>query len=127
MQKVYVQLEDDLTGGPADETVSFGIDGKFYEIDLNAKHAASFRKQLATFAQRARVTPRRASTTARSTASRQRSHAIRAWAEDHGFDIAAHGRLPTSVIQAYDREQRDGQQEERPGAGRAPRRGRRGR
>lgn len=41
MQKVDVQLEDDLTGGPADETVAFGLDGWNYQIDLNARHAAA--------------------------------------------------------------------------------------
>ena len=39
MQRVDVRLEDDLTGGPADETVEFGIDGRAYEIDLSARHA----------------------------------------------------------------------------------------
>jgi Lsr2 len=58
MQKVQVQLEDDLTGGPADETLMFRVDGRDYEIDLNAKHAASLRKQLAAFVERAKLVPR---------------------------------------------------------------------
>ena len=32
--KTTVVLEDDLDGGPADETVRFGLDGVEYEIDL---------------------------------------------------------------------------------------------
>ena len=47
--KVTVELEDDLDGGPADETVRFGIGGSEYEIDLNKKNARAFRKQLAPF------------------------------------------------------------------------------
>ena len=39
-QKVSVVLEDDLTGGPAEQTVRFAFDGTDYEIDLNAKNAA---------------------------------------------------------------------------------------
>ena len=46
-QKVTVALEDDLTGGPAVETVRFAFEGTDYEIDLNAKNAAAFDKQLA--------------------------------------------------------------------------------
>ena len=46
-QKVTVVLEDDLTGGPAEQTVRFAFDGTDYEIDLNAKNAAALRKQLA--------------------------------------------------------------------------------
>jgi hypothetical protein len=36
-QKVIVTLEDDLDGGPADETVRFRVDGAAYEIDLSKK------------------------------------------------------------------------------------------
>jgi hypothetical protein len=48
-QKVTVILEDDLTGGPAKHTVRFAFDGTGYEIDLNAKNAAAFGKQLASY------------------------------------------------------------------------------
>jgi hypothetical protein len=110
MQKIEVQLEDDLTGGPADETVTFGVDGRVFEIDLNAKHAASLRQQLARFVERARQVHQRSRTTARTTASRERSRSIRAWAEEQGFDVAGHGRLPASVIQEYDLAQSGAQQ-----------------
>ena len=43
-QKTLVQLVDDLDGKPITngrgETVSFGLDGKDYDIDLSAKNAA---------------------------------------------------------------------------------------
>ena len=45
--KVTIALEDDLEGGPADETVRFAVGGAQYEIDLNKKNARAFRKQLA--------------------------------------------------------------------------------
>jgi hypothetical protein len=110
MQKVDVRLEDDLTGGPADETVHFGVDGRAYEIDLNAKHAANFRNLLGPFVERARVArARRPRTTIRTTASRERSREIRGWAEQHGFAVAEHGRLPRNVIEEYDRAGSGGQ------------------
>jgi hypothetical protein len=108
MQKVEVQLEDDLTGGPADETVMFGVDGREYEIDLNAKHAATFRKQLAAFVERARLVRRqRSRLIARSAASRERSRRIRDWADRQGFEVAEHGRLPAHVIEEYERAHAD--------------------
>jgi Lsr2 len=114
MQKLEVQLEDDLTGGPAEETVTFGVDGREYQIDLNAKHAATFRKQLAAFVERARLVGRhRPRSTARSAASRERSREIRAWAEQQGFEVAGHGRLPAHVIQEYERTHRDAQPADR--------------
>jgi hypothetical protein len=114
MQKLEVQLEDDLTGGPADETVMFGMDGREYQIDLNAKHAATFRKQLAAFVERARLVRRqRPRSASRSAASRGRSRLIRAWAERQGLEVAQHGRLPGHVIQEYERAQNEAQPAER--------------
>ena len=48
-QKVHIVLEDDLDGSPATETVSFGLDGKTYEIDLNDKNAGKLRDALAQY------------------------------------------------------------------------------
>jgi Lsr2 len=102
MQRVEVQLEDDLTGGPADETVEFGIDGRTYAVDLNARHAAEFRRQLGRFVERARPARSRARGAIRTAASRERSRQIRAWAEQQGLAIAEHGRLPSNVVREYE-------------------------
>src|SRR4029078_617491 len=48
-KKVHSVLEDDLDGSPATETVSFGLDGKTYEIDLNDKNAGKLRDALAQY------------------------------------------------------------------------------
>jgi hypothetical protein len=53
-QKVTIALEDDLDGGPADETVRFGFGGAVYEIDLSSKNAGSFRARLAPSTEHAR-------------------------------------------------------------------------
>src|ERR1700757_2210330 len=84
MQRVEVHLEDDLTGGPADQTVAFGVDGRDYEIDLSAAHAADFRRQLARFVERAKLVRAGRSRATRTAASRERSQEIRTWAEQHG-------------------------------------------
>jgi len=102
MQRVEVQLEDDLTGGPADETVEFGIDGRTYAVDLNARHAAEFRRQLARFVEHARPARSRGRGTIRTAASRQRSRQIRAWAEQQGLVVAEHGRLPGNIIHEFE-------------------------
>jgi hypothetical protein len=114
MQRVEVQLEDDLTGGPADETVKFGMEGTDYEIDLSTRHAADLRRLLAPFVDRARlVRPPRLRVRARTAASRERSRDIRAWAERQGFAVAGHGRLPSNVIREYDAAQAGRQPGER--------------
>jgi Lsr2 len=40
-QKVTVVLEEDLTGGPAQQTVRLAVDGTDYETGLSAKNAAA--------------------------------------------------------------------------------------
>jgi len=99
--KVMIALEDDLDGGPADETVRFAVGGTQYEIDLNKKNARAFRKQLAPFVEHARKAgrgPRRP----RIASSRQRSGDIRAWAKGQGIAVSDRGRIPASVMQQYD-------------------------
>jgi nucleoid-associated protein Lsr2 len=101
-QKVDVVLEDDLEGGPADETVRFGIGSVVYEIDLNAKNAAAFRGQLTPFVEHARLVQRGPHRQpARTVASRRRSGEIRVWAKENGFVIRERGRLPASVVSQY--------------------------
>ncbi len=101
-RKTIVSLEDDLQGGPADETVRFGIGGTEYEIDLNKKNAARFRKELAPVIDHARRAGRVQRRPIRTAASRQRSHDIRAWAREQGIELSERGRIPASVVEQYE-------------------------
>ena len=101
-QKVTVELEDDLDGGPADETVRFGVDGSEYEIDLSKKNAAALRRKLAPFIEHARKAgrgPRRRPP--RTVSGRERSGDIRAWAKQAGIAVSDRGRIPASVVEQY--------------------------
>jgi hypothetical protein len=53
-QTVIVQLTDDIDGGEADETISFSLNGKSYEIDLSTKNAERLRETFAPFIEKAR-------------------------------------------------------------------------
>lgn len=102
-QKITVTLEDDLDGGPAVETMCFGLDGSEYEIDLSKKNARAFRKGLSQFVEHARKAGRvQSRRTARTPASRQRSGDIRAWAKAQGIALSERGRIPASVVQQYE-------------------------
>ena len=101
-QKVTVELEDDLTGGPAEQTVRFAFEGSDYEIDLSAKNAAAFSKQLAPYLEHARRAGRApAHRPGRTAANRQRSGDIRAWAKEHGLAVSERGRIPAGVVEQY--------------------------
>jgi hypothetical protein len=101
-QRVTVALEDDMDGGPAEETVRFGFAGAEYEIDLSKKNANAFRKQIAPYIEHGRRVGRSAvRRPARTAASRQRSGDIRAWAREQGIAVSERGRIPASVVAQY--------------------------
>lgn len=102
-QKVTVSLQDDLDGGPAAETVRFGLAGSEFEIDLSEQHARKFRQQINPFLQHARRAGKASKNrlASRGVASRARTSAIRTWARDHGMSINDRGRIPATVIEQY--------------------------
>ena len=102
-QRVTVELEDDLDGGPADETLRFGLDGKEYEIDLRKTNASKFRRQIAPYLDHARKAGRgQRRRPARTTPGRERSGDIRAWAKGQGIAVSERGRIPASVVEQYE-------------------------
>ncbi len=104
-QKVQVLLVDDLDGGEADETVTFALDGKTYEIDLTTANADKLRDALAPFVQGGRRTGGRGATArgkARVAAGgTEDTAAIRAWAKDNGYEVKPRGRVPQEIREAY--------------------------
>ena len=101
--RTAVVLEDDLDGGRADQTVEFGLDGTAYVIDLSAKNAARFGRQLAPFIEHARRAGRgQRRRPARPASARERSSRIRAWAKGQGITVSERGRIPASVIEQYE-------------------------
>jgi hypothetical protein len=101
--RTIVQLEDDLMGGQAAETVTFGIDGKSFQLDLNKSNAAALRQLLAPYvaagrAQRARHTQRKTSGT---VAGEVGPATIRAWAIANGYAVSSRGRVSQELRAAY--------------------------
>ncbi|MGW5578528.1 histone-like nucleoid-structuring protein Lsr2 [Micromonospora chokoriensis] len=115
------KLLDDLDGGDADETVTFGIDGVRYEIDLSDANAKQLRDVLAPYvatgskmgrassagdARRiARGTPGqsvgRAPRRGAVTSDPEQNRAIRDWAKKAGKNISERGRIPVKIIDQY--------------------------
>lgn len=100
-QKVQVVLIDDVDGGPADETVSFALDGIHYEIDLAARRASELRSAMEPWVGRARRVGTRSSRSARSARASGDVAKIRVWAKAHGFAVNERGRISADVRQAY--------------------------
>lgn len=109
-QRTIVELTDDLDGGKADVTVTFGLDGSSYEIDLTEKNAGTLRATIGEYVGAAR----RVSGNSRTGASRSgkrggasggraksETAAIRVWAAANGHTVSDRGRVPASVQAAY--------------------------
>jgi len=99
-QRTQVTLIDDLDGRQAAETLTFGLDGSTYEIDLSEKNAARLRKTLAPYVAHARKLSR-SGRPYRKTPTGHDSKAVRAWAASRGLDIPARGRIPRRVLDEY--------------------------
>lgn len=111
-QKTTVQLVDDLDGTASGDitAVTFGLDGVTYEIDLTESNADRLRGGLSDFVKAARRTGGRFKTgtstgaaSAPSTGrSKEQTQAIREWARTNGYDVNERGRIPGSVIEAFE-------------------------
>lgn len=99
-RKTQVLLVDDIDGSDATNTVTFGLDGVAYEIDLNDENADELRAGLEKWTALARRTGGRAR---RGTGSGSSSDAkkIREWAVENGYEVSERGRIPASVREAY--------------------------
>jgi hypothetical protein len=104
-QKVNVLLVDDIDGSAAAETVKFGLDGVWYEIDLSDGHAGQLRALVAPYAEKARKSAgvgRRQSRTRTNAAHRGDSGKIRDWARENGIEVSDRGRVPAGVVARYE-------------------------
>jgi len=115
MRQTMVTLVDDLDGSDATETVSFGIDGIAFEIDLSAANADDLRASLDSWVARARRAGEERRTepgtltrslTVLPAAGESRNALIRAWAAENGHHAPARGRIPQAVVTAYKAAQR---------------------
>ncbi|MEE1942602.1 Lsr2 family protein [Streptomyces sp. TRM 70361] len=105
-QKVQVLLVDDIDGGEADETVTFALDGKTYEIDLTTANADKLRGLLEPYVKSGRRTGGRTARGKARTAGgggSQDTARIRAWAKENGYEVNDRGRVPANIREAYEK------------------------
>lgn len=100
-RKTNIELVDDVNGEQADQTVTFGLDGVTYEIDLSDENASKLRDDFGPWAESARrIAGRRKRGTA-STARSKETAMIREWAKSNDFNVGDRGRIPAEVREAY--------------------------
>ena len=116
-QRVSVVLEDDMDGSPAQESVSFSLDGQGYVIDLNSSNAEALRDALSAYIGHARKagSGSRAPRPSRSRGNagggtgsapavrvdREQIRAVREWARRNGRQVSDRGRIAAPIMEAY--------------------------
>src|SRR3954447_18185318 len=111
-RRVIHELIDDLDGGLAEESLSFGLDGVQYTIDLSAKNAADLRDVLAPFVAAATKLGRASSPTVpgrggrvrpvmSARAEREQNRAIREWAQAKGLEVSDRGRIRADIVERF--------------------------
>jgi nucleoid-associated protein Lsr2 len=108
-QKVTVQLVDDLDGTAAEDisTVTFGLDGATFEIDLTPNNTAKLRNHLDDFVNAGhrvggRVKRGTSPKAGAPAANREHTKAVRDWAKQNGFELSDRGRIPANVLEAFE-------------------------
>jgi hypothetical protein len=109
-RQVITVVTDDLDGSDADRTVEFGLDGVTYTIDLSEKNAGKLRKALDPYitaghrvgrGPAGRGGPRARAVAGAGRSSRDQNQAVRAWAANNGYEVSERGRIPASVVAAF--------------------------
>jgi hypothetical protein len=103
-RSVSVITTDDLDGSQNAETVSFGLDGVTYEVDLSNKNRAKLQKALAPFIEAGRRAPGRSRrrSAGRPSGSSADHTAVRAWAKATGLKVSERGRISADIMRQYD-------------------------
>ena len=108
-REVIEKLVDDLDGSDATETVSFALDGTSFEIDLNKKNAAAFRKLFDRYVKAGRrsspASGRRCKPAVSTNGSKPKRKfdiaRLREWATANDVAVPARGRIPLAVVDQY--------------------------
>jgi hypothetical protein len=110
VQKTVITKIDDLTGKEYEEgeTITFTVQGESFEIDLNKRNAADFKKKLERYMEKGRKV-RRERPVGRTHRLRDVKHdkayvrTVRTWAQQNGYEVSDRGRVPLSVYEAYEK------------------------
>src|SRR3954463_13927034 len=106
-QRVQIILLCDMHDGEsaADETVTFGLDGSAYEIDLCTKHAKDLRDAFAPYVgtgRKATASRRGGGGGGRRRGGNRRATEMREWARSQGIAVSERGRISADIQAQYD-------------------------
>ncbi|MFP5416974.1 MAG: histone-like nucleoid-structuring protein Lsr2 [Actinomycetes bacterium] len=106
--RTRIETTDDLLndGTPANETLTFALEGVTYEVDLTTDNANKLREDLAPWVAVSRPVAGRKPASRRGKATRSAAAAsaneVRAWARSQGMEVSERGRVRDEVRAAYE-------------------------
>jgi hypothetical protein len=114
MAKKVVTTDDLDPKQEAAETITYGIDGRYREIDLSEANAKKLRDALAPFSKVARLIDSKVGGRRFANGDNGQmgfaygdydSQAVRTWAQERGIAVNDKGRVPDDVVKQYFQEQ----------------------
>lgn len=100
-----VEYTSDLSGEvirqEGSPTVTFGLDGTEYEMDLTADEQNRLRELLSPYVASGTKSTRTGKRYTRTTVAAN-SQTVRAWAQSHGHRVPDKGRVPADIRALYD-------------------------
>jgi len=104
-KRTIVELVDDIDetiiSDGTGQTVSFGLHGTTYEIDLTHDHAAELEAALSLYIAKARRTSGPTRKKPPAPRSKEQTQAIRAWAQENGYQLSDRGRIPADIEASF--------------------------
>ena len=107
------QITDDFDGSDLDPTEvtveTFTVNGVDYSLDLGAKSAEKVNKDMRKWIDKAtriggrqkRSTTRQAPAASAPRTDKAQLAAIREWARANGYEVSDRGRIPNTIVDAY--------------------------
>jgi hypothetical protein len=92
---------DDIDGTEGAVTIEFSYKGISYEIDLAERQEAKMDKALDPFIAAATRVSKRGNKRPAAGPSKSLG-AVREWARANGYEVSERGRVPKSVLEAYE-------------------------
>jgi hypothetical protein len=105
-KQTQIILIDDLSGETIADgkggTVTFGLDGVEYAIDLTDKNSGRLRAALSSYVAAGTRVGRKSGTRGLRSQSGPSAREVRDWARSNGYEVPDRGRIPGNVREAFD-------------------------
>lgn len=97
-----VTVLDDLDGSEGAASVRFGLDDRWYTVDLSPENEREFREFLVRYVEAAVEGPEAIQPPSIRRHITRNSHDVRKWLWANGIQVASRGRIPNVFLDMYD-------------------------